>query len=45
MIPGQSKDNPTFGVQNIAQAAGVPPLGRTDLFLRQNGDRIFWAGD
>ena len=45
LIPGQSKDNPTFGVQNIAKAAGVPPLGKTDLFLEQNGDRIFWAGD
>jgi virulence factor Mce-like protein len=44
-IPGGDKDNPTFGVQNITQAAGVPPLGKTDLFLEQNGNRIFWAGD
>jgi hypothetical protein len=20
----------------------VPPLGKTDMFLTQNGDRIFW---
>ena len=45
LIPGQDKDNPTFGVQNIAQAGGLPPLGKTDLFLEQNGNRIFWAGD
>jgi ABC-type transporter Mla subunit MlaD len=45
LIPGQSKDNPTFGVQNIAKAAGVAPLGKTDLFLEQNGTRDFWAGD
>jgi hypothetical protein len=45
LIPGQSKDNPTFGVQNVSKAAGVPPLGATDLFLEQNGDRIFWKGD
>jgi ABC-type transporter Mla subunit MlaD len=44
-IPGQSKDNPTFGVSQIAGAgsqAGVPALGRTDLFLEQDGTRIFW---
>jgi ABC-type transporter Mla subunit MlaD len=45
LIPGQSKDNPTFGVQNVSKAAGVPPLGKTDLFLEQNGKRDFWAGD
>lgn len=45
LLPGQSPDNPTFGVQNIAKAAGVPDLGRTDLFLEQNGKRDFWAGD
>jgi ABC-type transporter Mla subunit MlaD len=43
-IPGQEKDNPTFGVQNIAQAAGVGPLGKTDLFLEQDGTRIFGPG-
>jgi ABC-type transporter Mla subunit MlaD len=42
LVPGQSPDNPTFGVQNIAKAAGVAPLGKTDLFLEQNGHRIFW---
>jgi ABC-type transporter Mla subunit MlaD len=44
-LPGQSKDNPTFGVSQIAgdgSQAGVPALGKTDLFLEQNGDRIFW---
>jgi hypothetical protein len=45
LIPGQSKDNPTFGVQNISKAAGVAPLGKTDLFLEQDGKRDFWAGD
>jgi hypothetical protein len=45
LIPGQSKDNPTFGVQNVAKAAGVAPLGKTDLFLEQDGKRDFWAGD
>jgi len=42
LIPNQSPDNPTFGVQDISKAAGVAPLGRTDLFLQQNGDRVFW---
>src|SRR4051794_12292328 len=42
LIPGQSPNNPTFGVQNVAKAAGVAPLGKTDLFLEQNGNRIFW---
>jgi phospholipid/cholesterol/gamma-HCH transport system substrate-binding protein len=45
LLPGQSPDNPTFGIPNIAQAGGVPNLGTTDLFLRQNGERIFWKGD
>jgi ABC-type transporter Mla subunit MlaD len=45
LIPGQNKDNPTFGVQNVSKAGGVPPLGKTDLFLEQNGTRDFWAGD
>src|SRR3982751_6313278 len=45
LIPGQHKDNPTFGVSNVAKAAGVPPLGKTDLFLEQDGTRDFWAGD
>ena len=44
LIPGQEKSNPTFGVQNISKAAGVPPLGKTDLFLEQNGNRIFGPG-
>jgi virulence factor Mce-like protein len=44
LLPGQGKNNPTFGVQNVAKAAGMPPLGKTDLFLQQNGDRIFGPG-
>jgi hypothetical protein len=38
------RDNPTFGVQNVAKAAGMPPLGKTDLFLEQDGTRIFGPG-
>jgi hypothetical protein len=44
-IPGQTVDNPTFGVSQIAgdgAASGVKALGKTDLFLQQNGDRVFW---
>jgi ABC-type transporter Mla subunit MlaD len=44
LLPGQPKDNPTFGIQNVAKGAGMPPLGKTDLFLQQNGDRIFGPG-
>jgi virulence factor Mce-like protein len=44
LLPGQGKNNPTFGVQNVTKAAGMPPLGKTDLFLQQNGDRIFGPG-
>jgi virulence factor Mce-like protein len=44
LIPGQTKDNPTFGVQNVAKSAGVAPLGKTDLFLEQDGTRIFGPG-
>ncbi len=45
LLPGQDPDNPTFGVSQVAgpgSQAGVPSLGRTDLFLTQNGDRLFW---
>ena len=45
LLPGQDANNPTFGVSQVAgpgSQAGVPSLGRTDLFLNQNGDRIFW---
>ncbi|CAN5567754.1 hypothetical protein BH20ACT15_BH20ACT15_01720 [soil metagenome] len=41
-VPGQPLDNPAFGVSNISEATGTPPLGRTDLFLRQDGGRLFW---
>jgi virulence factor Mce-like protein len=44
LLPGQEKNNPTFGVQNVAKAAGMPPLGKTDLFLEQDGTRIFGPG-
>jgi ABC-type transporter Mla subunit MlaD len=44
LIPGQEKNNPTFGVQNISKAAGVAPLGKTDLFLEQDGTRLFGPG-
>ena len=40
--PGQHSDNPSFGIRNISAQLGTPPLGRTDLFLTQTGDRIFW---
>src|SRR3954469_4918782 len=42
LLPGQSPDNPTFGPSNVAKAGGVPPLGKTDIFLTQDGDRLFW---
>ena len=42
LIPGQSADNPTFGPSNVTKAGGVPPLGKDDLFLTQDGKRIFW---
>ena len=42
LSPGQGPDNPAFGVRNVGQATGLGPLGRTDLFLTQDGDRIFW---
>ena len=45
LIPGQDAHNPTFGVSQVAgpgSLSGMPSLGRTDLFLEQNGDRVFW---
>jgi hypothetical protein len=45
LLPGQSPDNPTFGVTQVAgpgSRSGVPSVGKTDLFLEQNGDRVFW---
>jgi ABC-type transporter Mla subunit MlaD len=47
LIPGQQKDNPTFGVQQIAgpgAASGQPALGKTNVFLEQDGTRIFGPG-
>jgi phospholipid/cholesterol/gamma-HCH transport system substrate-binding protein len=46
-VPGQNKDNPTFGVSQIAgpgSASGQPALGKTNLFLEQDGTRIFGPG-
>ncbi len=40
-IPGQPLDSPVVGVSDLSQSLGYP-LGRTDLFLRQDGGRIFW---
>jgi hypothetical protein len=42
LSPGQHKSSPVFGVNNVAQGLGVPAFGRTDLFLRQDGRRVFW---
>jgi virulence factor Mce-like protein len=45
LLPGQDPGNPTFGVSQIAgpgSLSGTPSLGKTDLFLTQEGDRIFW---
>jgi phospholipid/cholesterol/gamma-HCH transport system substrate-binding protein len=42
LSPGQSPDNPSFGISNISKQLGTPPLGRTDLFLEQDGTRVFW---
>jgi virulence factor Mce-like protein len=41
LVPGQQADNPTFGVSDISSALGIPPLGKTDLFMYKNGDRTF----
>jgi ABC-type transporter Mla subunit MlaD len=44
-LPGQNADNPAFGVSQVAgpgSLSGVPSLGKTDLFLEQDGTRIFW---
>jgi hypothetical protein len=40
-VPGQAADNPTFGTSDISSALGIPPLGKTDLFMYKNGDRTF----
>jgi ABC-type transporter Mla subunit MlaD len=42
LSPGQLRDSPSIGAYDISQTAGVPPFGRTDLFLRQDGLREFW---
>ena len=48
LAPGQNPDSPSLGAYNISETAGVPPFGRTDVFLRQNGGtggrpvREFW---
>jgi virulence factor Mce-like protein len=40
-VAGQAADNPTFGTSNISKALGIPPLGKTDLFMYKNGNRTF----
>ena len=43
--PASDANNPAFGVSQVAgpgSLSGVPSLGKTDLFLTQNGDRVFW---
>jgi ABC-type transporter Mla subunit MlaD len=42
LVPGQNKDSPVFGPSNVAAATGTQPFGRTDLFLTQDGTRIYW---
>jgi virulence factor Mce-like protein len=44
LLPGQSPSSPAFSVRNITEAAGVPPLGKTDILIQQNGQRSFGAG-
>jgi ABC-type transporter Mla subunit MlaD len=41
LAPGQSPSNPTFGIPNIAAAAHVAPLGKTNLKYDQSGKRYF----
>lgn len=41
--PGQRLEDPAFGVRDVGAATGVGPLGRTDLFLMQDGTRVFAA--
>jgi ABC-type transporter Mla subunit MlaD len=38
---GQRKQDPAFGVRDISAATGIPPVGRSDLFLLKDGTRIF----
>jgi ABC-type transporter Mla subunit MlaD len=42
LSPGQHADSPAFGISNISKQLGTPRLGRTDLFLQQDGRRVFW---
>ncbi len=41
LAPGQPPDIPAFGVKNFNEALGIPPLGKTDLFLKKDGTRVF----
>jgi virulence factor Mce-like protein len=38
---GQPVDVPAFGVPQISTALGIPPLGKTDLFLMKDSERRF----
>jgi hypothetical protein len=40
-VPGQRNDSPNFGISDVSKLPGAPLAGKTDLFLTQEGDRIF----
>jgi ABC-type transporter Mla subunit MlaD len=40
-VPGQRNDSPNFGISDISKLPGAPLAGKTDLFLTQEGDRLF----
>jgi phospholipid/cholesterol/gamma-HCH transport system substrate-binding protein len=44
LLPGQQKRSPVFGIADIAKAGGVGNLGKTDLFIEQDGTRLFTGG-
>ncbi len=44
LSPGQPVDIPAFGVGQINTALGIPPLGKSDLFLKKDGTRVFTGG-
>ncbi len=41
--PGPETTRPSASLRTLPRrASGMPALGKTDLFLQQNGDRVFW---
>jgi ABC-type transporter Mla subunit MlaD len=40
-VPGQRDDDPNFGISDLSKLPGAPLAGKTDLFLTQEGERIF----